>query len=173
MKKIKGTPAGIVEIIRKMVADSTCDHDWFLDCEILFVATAKGGMRLNHKSLYALLRELYRAGKIQHKQEKNRHWFRLRTALTGLGWHATTASGGMFFDDRIPYRKGQRSNVVAWLNHKNGVFLGQRRVGYVHAHAPDTRKRSDRSQKRWIGSTRTPYGRSSETIINGFAGTRQ
>ena len=122
MKKIKGTPAGIVEIIRKMVADSTCDHDWFLDCEILFVATVKGGMRLNHKSLYALLRELYRAGKIQHTQEKNRHWFRLRTALTGLGWHATTASGGMFFDDRIPYRKGQPSNVVAWLNHKNGVF---------------------------------------------------
>ena len=74
------TAAAALEVLQKMTqaADpKAVDSDWFIIDEILFVATTQCNVRANHTTLLAVLRELYRHGRVDHKTNRfDQHMFK-------------------------------------------------------------------------------------------------
>lgn len=88
-------PEAVIDVLQKMTTDANpkaVDHDWFIIDEILFVATAKCGLRANHTTLLAALRDLYRKGQVEHKRNRfDQHMFRLMPQNSETDLHALLA----------------------------------------------------------------------------------
>ena len=95
---------------------------WIRLSDILSTATADFNITPDADALLAVIRDLYRQARVQHKKDGETHLFRLSQELKGLGWVATQADGGMFLDTRNKTRTTRRSPVVAWLNCRKGRF---------------------------------------------------
>lgn len=84
------TSEAVVEVLQKMteVANpKAVDHDWFIIDEVLFVATARCGIRANHSTLLETLRDLYQKEIVDHKLNRfDQHMFRLAENWEEAEW---------------------------------------------------------------------------------------
>lgn len=93
-------PEAVLDVLQKMTQDAnpkTVDHDWFIIDEILFVATAKCGIRANHSTLLNTLRDLYRKEVVDHKTNRfNQHVFKLAENWEEAEWLSDPEAQGEY-----------------------------------------------------------------------------
>lgn len=84
------TPEAVLDVLQKMTQDANpraVDPYWFIIDEVLFVATARCGIRANHATLLETLRDLYQKEIVDHKLNRfDQHMFKLAENSEEAEW---------------------------------------------------------------------------------------